>query len=680
MINRVVAVPERIRFSDPNPFGRAVADRRQTMCGIAGIFNPKLNLSGEHLAHQARTMADSLSHRGPDDEGVWADSGNGIALAHRRLSIIDLSSHGRQPMESLDGRYIIVFNGEIYNFRTLRKDLEEFRWTFRGHSDTEVLLAALGQWGLKGALDRANGMFAFALWDRKDGTLHLVRDRLGEKPLYYGMWNGALLFASELKALKRFPGFSPPVDRNVLSLYLRYNYVPSPFSIYEGVFKLPPGTSLTLRDKDLVSLPEPLPYWSVRESSSGKKRGPEFRDEAGWINYMEDLLRDSVRIRMVSDVPLGAFLSGGIDSSAVVALMQEESSIPVRTFTIGFREEEFNEAEAAKKVARHLRTDHTELYVSPEEAMAVIPKIPTLYDEPFSDSSQIPTFLVSQLARRHVTVCLSGDGGDEVFGGYNRYVWAERIWNAVGWMPGGMKSLTEKTLTAVSPQAWNRMFDKLAHILPERMRYPNPGDKIHKLSEILTARNRVEIYRRLVSQWKEPEEVVLNSREPGTVNWETGALLETESFAGLMMLLDLQTYLPDDILVKVDRATMGVGLEGRIPYLDHRIVEASRLIPEEMKFRRGTSKWILRKILSRHVPPALFDRPKSGFGAPIGDWLRGPLREWAESLLDERRLEKEGYFNPGPIRKKWEEHLSGARNWQYHLWAILMFQEWLASA
>jgi asparagine synthase (glutamine-hydrolysing) len=628
------------------------------------------------MQQQVQQMSETLLHRGPDDGGTWVDAEVGIALGHRRLSILDLSPEGHQPMHSACGRYVIVFNGEIYNFLELRRELEALGHRFRGRSDTEVMLASFSQWGLERAVQRFNGMFAFALWNCQERILHLGRDRLGEKPLYYGCIGETFLFGSELKALKAHPKFQAEINRDALALFVRHNCIPAPYSIYQGIYKLPPGTVLTWKGfGDLTT----LPYWSAREVVEFGTSKPFVGSDSEAIAKLETLLQDAVALRMAADVPLGAFLSGGIDSSTVVALMQTQSTRPVKTFSIGFYEDAYNEAKDAKAVAQHLGTDHTELYVAPEEAIAVIPKLPTLYDEPFSDSSQIPTFLVSQLAKQRVTVSLSGDGGDELFGGYNRYFWGRSIWQKIGWMPQNLREVAAHALTILSPQIWNQLFTSFGLLLPPVLRQRNPGDKLHKLAEILAVDSPDTMYKGLVSHWKEPESLVLGSLEPFTTLTDPQKWARLPDFTQRMMFLDTVTYLPDDILVKVDRASMGVSLEARVPFLDHRLVEFVWQIPLEMKIRNGQGKWLLRQVLYKYVPQKLIERPKMGFGIPIDQWLRGPLRDWAEALLDEKRLREQGFFNPQPIREKWMEHLSGDRNWQYYLWDILMFQAWLAA-
>ena len=658
------------------------------MCGLTGFWQAG-GCSAEPANITLDAMATAIAHRGPDDSGLWFDTDAGIGLAHRRLSILDLSPAGHQPMHSANGRYVMVFNGEIYNHLELREALDQpsppaplpegaGRLWWRGYSDTETLLAGFEAWGIAATLQRAIGMFAIAVWDRAERSLTLARDRLGEKPLYYGWQDDCFLFGSELKALRAHPAFNAEIDRDALSLFLRHNYLPTPYSIYQGIRKLPPGTLLTLPNAARRADCTPVAYWSLRDTVEQCQAQPFQGTDAEAITALDDLLRDAVRRQQLADVPLGAFLSGGVDSSTIVALMQAQSSRPVKTFTIGFHENGYNEAHYAQAVARHLGADHTELYVTPEQAQAVIPRLPTLYDEPFADSSQIPTFLVSELTRQQVTVSLSGDAGDELFGGYGRYFRANSIWRKIRWLPPALRTLVARSMTALSPAAWDRGYGVFARVLPARWCFSRPGDKAHKLAGILTAASPELIYRELVSHWSQPATVVIGATEPMTI-LNQAAAWPNLGFEQRMMYFDTLSYLPDDILVKVDRAAMAVSLETRVPLLDHRVVEFAWRLPLAMKIRHGESKWILRQVLDRYVPRTLIERPKMGFGVPLDRWLRGPLRDWAEDLLDESRLRREGFFHPEPIRRKWAEHLSGTRNWQYHLWDVLMFQAWLES-
>ncbi len=641
------------------------------MCGIAGYWSPG-GLSADAGA-VLRRMTGAIRHRGPDDEGYWCDGDVGIALGHRRLSIIDLSVEGHQPMRSQDGRYVIVYNGEVYNFPELRAEQVREGATFRGTSDTEVMLWAIQRHGLLEAVRSFTGMFAFALFDRAERALHLVRDRIGEKPLYYGWSGGTLLFGSELKALRQFPGWQSEIDRGALTTFLRYGFIPAPHSIYQGIHKVRPGTILTFRDG---KQPDEVTYWSAREVAERGRAAPLNGSEAEQLEALHGLIVRAVRREMIADVPLGAFLSGGIDSSLVVALMQAQSSRPVRTFTIGFQEAAYNEARHAKAVASHLRTDHTELYVSPAEVLAVVPRLPALYDEPFADASQIPTFLVSQLARRDVTVSLSGDGGDELFSGYDRYSHVERLWRVVRVLPPAARRAVVRGLRALPPHAWDqglRWVRPLTRALGVRV----TGARLHRLAEVLTAGSPEMLHRDLLSHWRDPEAVVRDGIEPATIFADPPPREALGDVRSLMMYLDLVCYLPDDILAKVDRASMAVSLESRAPYLDHAVMELAWQLPPRMKVRQGQGKWALRRLLDRYVPRALIERPKQGFGAPIEHWLRGPLRDWTAALLDERRLREEGYFAPAAIRQRWVEHQRGLRDWHYHLWDVLMFQAWL---
>ncbi|MDR3574619.1 MAG: asparagine synthase (glutamine-hydrolyzing) [Anaerolineaceae bacterium] len=644
------------------------------MCGITGFLDIRRQATTFELESTVRRMADSILHRGPDDYGSWVDAETGLAFGFRRLAILDLSPAGHQPMCSADGRFVIVYNGEIYNFAALRSELEQLGCAFRGHSDTEIMLAAISEWGLKAAVQRFNGMFAFALWDRRERQLSLVRDRLGIKPLYYGWAGKVLLFGSELKTFLAHPDFQGTIDRDALALYLRFNCIHAPYSIYKGVCKLLPGTILQISNDDRPSESEFTTFWSAKEVAEQGQANlfPGTDQEA--VQELDGLLRESVKLRMIADVPLGAFLSGGVDSSAVVALMQAQSDRPVKTFTIGFKEADFNEAVYAKRIAQHLGTDHTELYVTAEEAQAVIPKLPGLYDEPYADSSQIPTFLVSELARKHVTVSLSGDGGDELFGGYNRYYAGQQIWNRFGWIPLSLRRAGSNMIDSTPPKLLEGLFKNIDLAGKQDL-----SEKVRKISRVLSAESYPDVYYRLVSCWDKPSSIVKNSQEAVTIFTEPARWAKLDDFTKTMMYLDLVTYLPEDILVKLDRASMGVSLEARLPLLDdHRLVEFAWRLPHEMKIRGGVQKWILRQVLYQYVPREMIERPKMGFAVPVGEWLRGPLRDWGEALLDEKRLEQEGFFDPAPIRRRWVDHISGKRNWHYHLWEVLMFQAWLS--
>jgi len=649
------------------------------MCGVAGFLHT--SFSNDKWEKTLLKMAAALVHRGPDDEGIWFDAKAGAGLAHRRLSVIDLSREGHQPMTSASGRYVIAYNGEIYNFHEIRTSLAPESVAWRGTSDTEVMLAAIEVWGLAAAVKRFVGMFVFALWDKKERVLHLCRDRLGIKPLYYTRVPRGVLFGSEFKPLAAHPEFNPEIDRDALALYFRHNCVPAPYSIYRDTRKLLPGSILSIPAAGLdknQDLPDPSTFWSAREiAEQGQEQPLEISPDHA-VDELETLLQDAVKLRLLSDVPLGAFLSGGIDSSTIVALMQAQSSRSVKTFSIGIREKGYNEADHAKAVADHLGTDHTELYVHPDEALAVIPQLPHLYDEPFSDSSQIPTFLLSKLTRQHVTVSLSGDGGDELFGGYNRHFWGRNILKYTGWAPWQVRKWAADCVKRVSPLRWDSFFFSLMPILPDRFKIDMPGDRIHKLSDVVGMKSPEGMYHRLISHWKNPSHIVLAGSEPLTRVTDPQSQADLAEFAHKMMFLDLISYLPDDILTKVDRASMGVSLEARVPMLDHRVVEFAWQLPLSMKIRGNQGKWILRQVLYKYVPKNLVERPKTGFAVPIDAWLRGPLREWAESLLDETSMRSQGFLDPGPIRAKWADHLSGRRNWQYHLWDVLMFQAWMA--
>ncbi len=619
------------------------------MCGFVGSFDSSANVNADELTRRATQMADAIRHRGPDDSGVWVDAAAGIALGHRRLSIIDLSAAGHQPMASADGRFQLVYNGEIYNFEQLRKELSNTA-SLRGRSDTEVLVEGIAEWGLRATVEKLNGMFGFAVWDTKERTLSLVRDRMGIKPVYYGNCSGTFLFGSELKALRAHPQFNADIDRSALGSFLEHSYIPSDRSIYQGVHKLPPAHILTLGD----GRPKLERYWSIPFDA---------KPDPDWNQRFPEVLRDAVQSRMLADVPLGAFLSGGIDSSLVVSLMQSISQRPVKTFTIGFHEAEWNEAPHAAAIAKHLGTEHTELFVTPEQARDVIPMLPAMYDEPFADVSQIPTFLVCQMAREHVTVCLSGDGGDELFGGYDRYHHIRGINDKRKMVPGFARGPLASIIT---------------HPLLRKLRGKAPRDS-SLWRGVLKSKDLRELYLYLHRHWREPNQLVVGyAPESGTPFRQNAAFDNTPSGELFtMMAIDHEAYLPDDILVKVDRASMAVSLEARVPLLDHRVVEQAWRMDPNRRFDGAKKKEPLRKILSQQVPLELFDRPKAGFGVPIDSWLRGPLRDWAESLLSEDRLRREGYLQPKPIREKWEQHLAGDADWQYLIWDVLMFQAWL---
>ncbi len=642
------------------------------MCGLTGFLDLARSAGDDELCATAGRMADTLVLRGPDDRGVWSDAGAGVALGFRRLSIVDLSPEGHQPMASASGRFVLAFNGEIYNYPDLRRELEgPGSAPFRGHSDTEVMLAAFERWGVEGSLGRFVGMFGFALWDRRERRLHLARDRMGEKPVYYGRTGDAFLFGSELKALRAHPAFRGAVDRGALALYMRHGYVPAPYSIYEGVRKLPPGHLLTVAEGLAGDPPPPRPYWTARGAFEAGQADPFAGTDGEAVDELERLLRDAIGRQMVADVPLGAFLSGGIDSSTVVALMQAQADRPVRTFTIGFREDGFDEAVHARAVAGHLGTDHTELYVSPAEALAVVPELPRLFDEPFGDSSGVPTLLVARLARRSVTVSLSGDGGDELFCGYPWYRRAASVWGRLRKVPGPVRRAAAGALNG-------RAFGAVRPMLPGGLGRRVSADRVRKLAGLLGESDGPErVLRTLGSAWDDPAALVPGAAEPPTAWTDPSAWADLAGVEARLMYLDAVTYLPDDILTKVDRASMGVSLESRAPMLDHRVAEFAWRLPQSMKVRDGKGKWALRQVLYRHVPAAMVERPKAGFSVPVAAWLRGPLRGWAEDLLGPGRLGREGLLDPSPVRRRWDEHLSGARDWSAPLWYALMFEAWM---
>ncbi len=637
------------------------------MCGIAGLW--VFGGSQEaRLRADVRAMCDRMQHRGPDGYGEWLDLQAGVALGHRRLAIIDLSPTGIQPMNSADQRFVITYNGELYNRQEIATELD---MTFRGTSDTEVLVEAISRFGVDGALQRANGLFAFAVFDRATQILHLVRDRLGIKPLYWSRQQNAFAFASELKPLRAVSRFSFTLDPGALGSYLRHSCVPAPRAIFREVNKLLPGERIEVTPQDVRH----HVYWDLPAIAGSRQADLTSASFDDVVNELDILLADAVKRQMVSDVPLGAFLSGGIDSSLVVALMCKTSNSRVKTFSIGFREEAYNEADHARRVAEQLGSEHTELILSAAEAQAVVPKLPAIYDEPFADSSQIPTCLVSRLARTHVTVALSGDGGDEAFGGYVRYRGINGLWTALRHVPRGFRRLGAHAIQWISPDAW----DALAPALPRRIRPTHFGDKVLKGARLLDADSPLEMYRRLISQWPDPERLLSEYAEG--YGWVERLSTCTEGFElqSRLRLLDMMSYLPDDILTKVDRASMAVSLEARVPLLDHRVVEYSWGLPNDYLFANGVGKRALRTVLKRYLPEYLFDRPKMGFGVPIGEWLSGPLRQWAEELLDPRALREGGVFDVGLLRQRWDEHCSGRRNWQHALWNVLQFQAWRAA-
>ena len=661
------------------------------MCGLTGLL--ARGAPAEELTPQLRAMADRLAHRGPDDSGVWAEKG--IGFGHRRLAILDPGPAGAQPMHSPCARWSIVFNGEIYNHFDLRAEIEAIGAApdWQGHSDTETLLAAIACWGLDEALSRATGMFALAIWDRQLRRLALARDRFGEKPLYWGWSSGALVFGSELKALAAHPGFCREIDRGALAQYLRFAYVPAPRSIYRGIYKLEPGTILEVEQVAPVAPPtEPLRpgethdtvsirrYWSLGAAVETGAQS-QITDASEAVTKLEHVLSGAVQRQLISDVPLGAFLSGGVDSSVIAALMQAQSTRPVRTFTVGFENAAFDESSHAEAVARHLRTDHSTLHVTEADARNVIPDLPELYDEPFADSSQIPTHLVCRAARSQVTVALSGDAGDELFGGYNRYIHGPGLWKRVGWMPPSMRQALGASLCAIPQRHWDRAGGALNRLKGDGGGVTALGDKVHRVAQRFRGADSFDdFYRNVVSIWTNPEELLADAHEPPCQLDDPLPAQGTEAPEARMMVQDMRSYLPDDILCKVDRAAMGISLETRVPFLDPDVVALSTQLPVSMKIRDGRGKWALRQVLYRHVPETIIDRPKAGFAVPLGSWLRGPLRDWAEELLSSERLAADGLLNPGPIRRAWADHLSGRRDWSQRLWVILMLQAWREKA
>lgn len=643
------------------------------MCGFAGLLDPARATEARILTTLAGSMSATLAHRGPDDAGTWTDERAGIGLGHRRLAIIDLSPAAAQPMTSSCGRWTIAYNGELYGFGALRDQLAAAGRRFRGHSDTEVLVEALGAWGLDRTLEHCNGMFAFAAWDAHEQVLHLVRDRLGEKPLYYGWAGTQLVFGSELKALRAHPDFSARIDAGAVAAFLRWSFVPAPHAIYEGVRKLPPGCVLSLPAGLPGGLPQPRPYWSATEVIRTGLDDPLAAGDREATDLLEQLLVEAVEARTVADVPLGAFLSGGIDSSLVTALMQAGRSQPVRTFSVDVGDAELGEGRHAAGVARHLGTEHTEVRLTHGDALDVIPELPSIYDEPFADPSQIPTLLIARAARRHVTVGMSGDGGDELFGGYNRYTLGTAAWRRMRPVPLAVRSGVGRLLTAVPPRVYDRALSVGSALVPGHLRLARAGDKVHKLAALLRADGPDDLYLRAVSQWADPAAVAHAPEAPGpTMNGWGGSDL-----VSMFMARDALAVLPDNMLVKVDRATMAASLEARVPLLDHRVFAFAWRLRPDLRVRDGRGKWILRQVLRRYVPDALVDRPKVGFDPPIDVWLRGPLRDWAGDLLSTATLERHGVVDARVVRSAWEEHQTRRRNHDYRLWAVLMLTAWL---
>jgi asparagine synthase (glutamine-hydrolysing) len=644
------------------------------MCGIAGFLSAG-PLAAGHAHAELERMTAALEHRGPDDKGRWVGAAAGIALGHRRLSIVDLSPLGHQPMVSESGRFVITLNGEIYNYRTLAQELLGRGHRFRGSSDTEVLVAAIEEWGVDGALDRAHGMFAFGVWDCQKRELYLARDRFGEKPLYYSVFPGRapglLMFASELKALRAHSEWSGDIDRGSLALMLRHGFVPAPHTVFSNTHKLRPGCVLTLRARGQSFDMSEREYWQPKAlAASGRGRNAEGAAEQ--VEHVHTALTTAIRQQMVADVPLGAFLSGGIDSSLIVSLMQRESSRPVRTFSIGFTEERYNEAPYAKRIAQHLGTDHTELLVTPAEARAVIPRLPQIYDEPFGDSSQIPTYLVCELARKRVTVALSGDAADELFGGYSRYTMVPAHWQRVRVWPPALRRAAAALVNSLSTKNLQLALGPAGRL---RAR-PDYADRLQQRARGWQAQSFAEFCHTATSVWPLPDQCVLGATEPMGL---AGEWAHPADELAHMMYVDTRVYLPDDILVKVDRAAMAVSLETRVPFLDAEVAEAAWRIDPATHRRDGRGKWILRQILERFVPRAFFERPKKGFAVPVDQWMRHELRGWAEDLLDTATLRRQGFFDADLIERRWRQHLSGRANWQYQLWSVLMFQSWLAA-
>jgi len=659
------------------------------MCGIAGVFDASGTTTQSELLDIGQRMGNRLTHRGPDAGDVWSDNNSGLVLAHRRLSIIDLFG-GAQPMSSSSGRYVLTYNGELYNYRELRAELVKRGIVFRDHSDTEVLLAALSEWPIEKALSKVVGMFAFALWDQKEKKLILGRDRMGEKPLYYGWVGKSFVFSSELRAFDECPQWEKQIDVEALALFFRHNYVPEPHSIFRGIYKLPVASYLVVDAKTAKCSPKDFSPFPVSELSSSfsptvywSAHGPlgEFSfspgSEVEATSNLRQLLQSTIKDKLIADVPIGALLSGGVDSSLVTALIQEASPSAVETFSIGFDSEAHDEARYAKSVAAHLGTDHHEMYVSGKDALAVVPEIPSIYDEPFADSSQIPTLLISRLARQSIKVALSGDGGDELFGGYNRYVWGQRLTKIRGATPLVTQKCYRLLVESLPPRAWNAIGRQAAMLVGPSRAIPMLGDKLYKSLHLIGRRDFFQSYTSLISIWQDSISLVIGSKQVGHGVRTSDILKSQFSEIEKMMALDSLHYLPGDILVKVDRASMSTGLEVRAPLLDHRIVEFALKLPLELKLKNGIGKWLLRQVLYEYIPKPLIDRPKMGFAVPLADWLRGPLKNWASDLLDQQSLASQGVLNTDLVSEKWREHLSGHRNWEHQLWGVLMFQSWM---
>lgn len=645
------------------------------MCGITGFIDG--HLRKEESESIIRAMTDTLRHRGPDGEGYWSEDNTGLHLGHRRLAILDLSEAGKQPMMSGSQRYVVTYNGEIYNAPELRDELIDIGHRFKGHCDTEVLVEALDRWGLGNTLTRLSGMFAMAVFDREERSLHLVRDRFGKKPLYYGWTPERLIFGSELKALRANPRLHVTLDPDAIGMYFRYLCVPSPWSIYKEVSKVPPASVVTFDATELKREPRVTEFWSAREefNRSDKAAFSGNLDEA--VEALSAVLKAAVSKRMIADVPLGAFLSGGIDSSLVVALMQEASERPVKTFTVGFEDPALNEAEYAKAIAHHLGTDHTEIYVTSKEALDVVPSLPTMYDEPFADSSQIPTYLISKLARSQLKVALSGDGGDELFGGYNRHLIAHRYFRTIGRTPAGVRRLLGRSALAIPEAAWDRALRALPFLGPKGVRSGDVGYKAHKFARVLSSSDSASLHLSLASVWKDPSELVHGWKNPPDPLQENDKWPSAADPVKRMMFLDAMTYLPNDVLAKVDRASMATSLEVRNPFLDPEVASLAWSFPRRLNFSRNQGKLVPRHVLVRYLMPEHIDRPKQGFGVPLAAWLRGPLRGWGEEMLGSKRLA--AFVDSKGAMEAWTSHQSRKRNLEHHLWALLMLSAWLST-